>query len=54
MFRCHRCGEQTPRLSVAQVHCPRCAVEVAAIIEADTRRRTPRFKARDLTEWVPR
>lgn len=32
MMRCLRCNEQTPRCSVDQVHCPRCAVEVAALI----------------------
>lgn len=43
MIRCRRCGVETPRLSVHQEHCPRCAAEVAAIIASDQRRRTPRF-----------
>jgi predicted DCC family thiol-disulfide oxidoreductase YuxK len=46
---CSRCGEETPRLTVAQRHCPRCAREVAALIECDTRRRG-RFAPKDLTE----
>ncbi len=39
MFKCHRCGDPTPRLTVKQDHCPRCAAEVAALIAADDRRR---------------
>lgn len=52
MFRCLRCGDRTPRLSVDQIHCPRCAAEVATLIVADERRRTPRFAPKDLTGRV--
>jgi DNA-directed RNA polymerase subunit RPC12/RpoP len=51
MMRCLRCGDETPRLTPHQIHCLRCAREVAALIAADERRRTPRFgRAKDLTE----
>ncbi len=40
---CARCGEYTPRLTIAQRYCPQCAREVAAIIALDERRRT-RFR----------
>ena len=36
---CKRCGEHTPRLSLNQTHCPRCAVEVANLIASDEKRR---------------
>jgi ribosomal protein S26 len=39
VFKCKRCGVETPRLTVDQVHCVRCAVEVAAIIASDEKRR---------------
>lgn len=48
---CLRCGERTPRLTLTQVHCPRCEREIAAIVAADAKRRTPRFPARDLTGY---
>lgn len=43
MIRCLRCGIETPRLTVKQIHCPPCEAAVAAIIAADTARRQPRF-----------
>lgn len=52
-FRCLRCGVESPRLTVDQVHCPKCAVEVAAVIVADERRRRPRFPfSKDMTGWA--
>ena len=51
MFRCLRCGMETPRRTPHQIHCPRCAAEVAAIIAADNARRMARFPARDLTGY---
>lgn len=41
---CLRCGQHTPRLSVDQIHCPRCAVEVAALV-------TPRPMRGFVPEW---
>ena len=40
MTTCKRCGDRMPRLSISQDHCPRCVLEVAAIIAADAKRRT--------------
>ena len=40
---CKRCGEHTPRLTLSQIHCPRCEQEVQTIIALDARRRAPRF-----------
>jgi len=54
MIRCLRCGDETPRRSADQIHCPRCAIEVATLIAADTRRRTPRYPASDRTGLVAR
>jgi hypothetical protein len=49
-MRCARCGEETPRLTVAQRYCPPCHRDVTAIEEADAKRRAPRFPmAKDLT-----
>jgi hypothetical protein len=51
MMRCTRCGIETPRLTVAQRHCPQCAREVEQLLRADYERRRPRFaRAKDLTE----
>lgn len=50
---CRRCGIQTPRLTLSQTRCPDCQRQVDAIIEADERRRAPRFVAKDLTAWQP-
>ena len=51
MFRCLRCGLETPRLTTRQIHCPRCEREVAALVAADAARRMARFPARDLTGY---
>lgn len=49
MPRCLRCDDPFERLTPDQIHCLRCAREVAAIIAADTTRRQPRFPfAKDL------
>jgi hypothetical protein len=54
MIRCLRCNEPTPRLSLNQTHCPPCEREVARLIEADTRRRQPRFSVgKSLDRWSP-
>lgn len=45
MPTCRRCGDPFERLTREQVHCIRCGHEVATIIAADERRRTPRFRA---------
>jgi len=49
MTRCLRCGDPFERVTRDQVHCIRCGHEVATIIAADAARRTPRFRAKDLT-----
>ena len=49
MTRCLRCADPFERRTVDQVHCLRCALEVAAILEADAKRRTGRWPAKDLT-----
>lgn len=49
---CTRCGDHTPRLTLSQRRCPPCERQVAAIIAADTRRREPRFQAKDLSPWT--
>jgi hypothetical protein len=55
MPRCRRCGAEFTRLTVSQVHCPECQREVAAILEADRRRRVQRFvRVRDTTQLVVR
>lgn len=51
MFRCLRCGLETPRLTTRQIHCPRCEREVAALIAADAARRAVRYPARVLDRW---
>lgn len=51
MFRCLRCGLETPRLTTKQIHCPRCEREVAALIAADAARRVARFAPKDLSGW---
>jgi len=52
-MKCLRCGEQTPRLTVHQIHCPRCAVEVATLITpkkpVDPPAWLARLQARDMT-----
>jgi hypothetical protein len=48
-MKCLRCGAEEPRRTRDQVHCVRCSVEVANIIEADAKRRIPRFPAKDWT-----
>lgn len=48
--RCPRCGDVMEAYYVVQRHCRRCAEEVRRLIEADTRRRAPRFAVtKDLT-----
>lgn len=51
MFRCLRCGLETPRLTTRQIHCPRCEREVAALVAADAARRVARYPARVLDRW---
>jgi hypothetical protein len=31
-MKCLRCGQDTPRLTPDQIHCIRCAAEVAALV----------------------
>ena len=50
MTRCPRCGDRFTRQSINQTHCLPCAIEVAAIVEADAKRRAPRFTSpKDMT-----
>lgn len=51
--RCARCGAEFPVRQVDDRHCPPCEREVLALIAADTRRRQPRFAAKDTTGWGP-
>ena len=52
-MKCARCGMETPRLTLTQRYDPKCAAEVAAIVAADTARRTPRFPtSKDMTGAV--
>jgi hypothetical protein len=49
MMTCRRCGDRIPRLTIDQIHCIRCAGEVANIISLDARRKVVRFPfAKDL------
>ena len=54
MPRCLRCGEPFERLAIDQIHCIRCAREVATIIADDTARRRKRFPSKDVTTAVAR
>jgi hypothetical protein len=49
---CSRCGQDTPRLTLTQRHCPPCKAQVKALIAADEKRRTPRWPVKDLTGSV--
>jgi hypothetical protein len=56
-MKCLRCGQDTPRLTPDQVHCIRCAAEVAALVTprregfvAPWRRR---LIAKDMTNYGP-
>lgn len=49
-MKCHRCGIDTPRLTLTQTYCPQCSREVAAILLAEARRESNRrFQAKDFT-----
>lgn len=47
--QCKRCGDHFAIREVEDIHCVRCAVEVAAIIAADEKRRNRFPRAVDLT-----
>lgn len=45
---CHRCNESTPRLTLSQVHCPRCDREVAVLLREPVRGFVPEWRKRSL------
>jgi len=47
---CHRCGETTPRLTLKQIHCPRCDREVTALLPKPVRGFIPEWRRRDLVK----
>ena len=48
--RCPRCGDPMELYYLRQTRCRRCEAEVQQLIEADARRRAPRFSTgKDLT-----
>jgi uncharacterized protein with PIN domain len=47
---CLRCGEHTPRLTLSQLHCPRCQREVAALVRLAVRGFVPEWRRRDLAK----
>lgn len=49
MMVCSRCGIETARLTLTQRRCPPCEAQVKALIEADAKRRAPRWPAKDLS-----
>lgn len=52
-MRCPRCGESFTLYYLRQTRCRRCQREVELLIEADAKRRAPRFAApKDLTTWT--
>jgi exosome complex RNA-binding protein Csl4 len=49
---CQRCGDPMERRTILQTRCLRCEAEVARLIAADAKRRTPRWgRAKELT-WA--
>ena len=46
-MKCLRCGDRFELRTADQIHCLRCAAEVAAIVSGDDKRRAPRFPAKD-------
>ena len=48
-MKCSRCGAEIPRTDARQTRCKPCQATVDQLIAADTKRRQPRFAARDLT-----
>jgi uncharacterized OB-fold protein len=52
MKRCPRCGTTFQPARLDSRYCPPCHRDVTRIIEADTRRREPRFAvSKDLTSY---
>jgi len=51
---CLRCGEMTPRLTLSQIHCPRCQREVAALLPHPVRGFVPEWRRRDLARDMTR
>ena len=51
---CHRCNETTPRLTLSQVHCPRCDREVAVLLREPVRGFVPEWRQRSLLKDMSR
>lgn len=47
--RCHRCGETMTLHVAGSDYCEPCRREIRARQEADARRPSPRFRAKDMT-----
>jgi len=50
--RCPRCGDAMELYHLRQTRCRRCEREVEQLIEADARRRAPRFAFGKDTTWT--
>lgn len=49
-MKCPRCGESFTLYFVTQTRCRRCDEEVRRLVEADAKRRAPRFASpKDMT-----